>query len=349
MKIKILTNHCIPNFGSVFQCYALYSFIKNIGYKDVEVIDYRPSYFVPHSLRSLAAMFIHIDKYVKRKRKFDSFIENNIKLSNKIYYSYDQLKNANIQADILIAGGDQLWNPYHECGRDNAYKLTFSDNKKISYATSLGQSNLSDDDLLSLADKIKSFSAISVRESSSVPLLNKVGIKARMCVDPVFLLSEIDYMKFIKPVPNNKYLLVYLVTPSTLLDNSIRILSEIYGLKVILCSGFSKKCECDIFLKDLGPDEILSYLYHADIILSSSFHATSFSLLFHKQFFTILPNPKTNERIVDLLTIRGLSNRIITESTDLTKRLSEKVNYDDIPDYKPYIDASCEYLKHSLE
>ena len=133
MKIKILTIHCIPNFGSVFQCYALYSFIKNIGYKDVEVIDYRPSYFVPHSLRSLAAMFIHIDKYVKRKRKFDSFIENNIKLSNKIYYSYDQLKNANIQADILIAGGDQLWNPYHECGRDNAYKLTFSDNKKISY------------------------------------------------------------------------------------------------------------------------------------------------------------------------------------------------------------------------
>ena len=101
--------------------------------------------------------------------------------------------------------------------------------------------------------------------------------------------------------------MVYLVTPSPLLEKTINYLKEKYNLKVILCGGFSKKCTCDEFLKDLGPDEILSYIKNAEIVLSSSFHATSFSIIFEKQFFTILPDEHTNERIEDLLNIKNKS------------------------------------------
>ena len=44
MKYKIITIHCIPNFGSILQTYALARFLKENG-KYVEVVDYRPPYY----------------------------------------------------------------------------------------------------------------------------------------------------------------------------------------------------------------------------------------------------------------------------------------------------------------
>ena len=349
MKIKIITIHCIPNFGSVFQTYSLSEYLRHNGFEDVEIIDYRPNYFRPHTLRAMLAMLIKLRKYIVRSKKFDSFIELNTKLTTNVYHTLKQLQNSSIDADVLIAGGDQLWNPYHDCGKDDAYKLVFSNAKKISYSTSMGQTDFTQKELEDLAYKIKSFAYVSVREPSSVGLLDKVGIKSQMCVDPVYLLKAEHYMRFIQDVPHSKYLLVYLVSPSPLLDKAIESLSKTYGLKVILCSGFSKKCKCDLFLQDLGPEEILSYIYHADIVLSASFHATSFSLIFKKQFFTILPNPKTNARIVDLLTIRGLQSRIVTESSDFNSCLSGIIDYDQIREYDSYIQSSKSYLKLALQ
>jgi hypothetical protein len=180
-------------------------------------------------------------------------------------------------------------------------------------------------------------------------LLKDKGISAVHCVDPVFLLDAAEYEKFIKPVNQPKYLLVYLVTPSELLERCIDYLSHKYNLKVILCSGFSKKCACDQFLKDLGPDEILSYIKNAEIVLSSSFHATAFSITFKRQFFTILPDQHTNERIVDILTIHGLENRIITEQSDIEQALDGIIDYYTITDYSNRISESKEYLQRALE
>ena len=348
MKIKIITIHGIPNFGSVFQSYALCNYLQKNGYTDTELIDYNPGYFNKKTLRSTIGKILNYKAFISRKKKFRSFVENNIPLSEKSYTDIKSLNSEIGKADVYIAGGDQLWNVYHDCGNDEAYKLTFAKGKKISYATSMGQKDFSKDELLRLAELIKDFSAVSVRESSSVGLLESVKINAEQSVDPVYLLEKADYEKFIKPVNQPDYLLVYLVTPSKLLEDCIEHLSKKYKLKVILCSGFSKKCTCDEFLKDLGPDEILSYIANAKIVLSSSFHATSFSLIFNKQFFTILPDEKTNERIEDLLNQRELSHRIITDSSDLEIALNDVIDYNSVKTYSDYIEKSKEYLRKAL-
>lgn len=348
MKIRILTIHNIPNFGSVFQTFALARFLKKMGYDDVEVIDYNPKYFKPRTLKARIAMMLNIGDYIRRKNKFTNFIKSNIPLSHNAFTSIDELYKAQINADVFIAGGDQLWNVYHTCGKDDAYKLTFFKGKKISYSTSMGQASFPPADLADLANKISDFSAVSVREPSSVDLLKSVGIKATACVDPVYLLPPQDYEELIPKVNEAPYLLVYLVTPSKLLEDSIKYLSNKFGLKVILCSGFSKKCTCDKFLKDLGPDEILSYIKNAEIVLSSSFHATSFSLIFEKQFFTILPDVHTNERIEGLLNVRGLSNRIITASSNLPVELNKTIDYSKINSYNSKIEESIKYLEENL-
>lgn len=349
MKIRIITIHNIPNFGSVFQSYALCEYLKNQGYNDVKIIDYNPEYYVSKSLRSVVGRILNCRKYIKRKKKFQSFINQNLPLTNQSFDSVPELEKHNFEADVYIAGGDQLWNVYHACGRDDAYKLTWVSGKKISYGTSLGQTDFTDAEMRELGNKISDFSSISVRESTSVPMLKSVGIEATHCVDPVFLLKAEDYHRFLKPVKQPPYMLVYLVTPSKLLDNTIKKLSEKYGLKVILCSGFSKKCMCDEFLKDLGPDEILSYVYNAEIVLSSSFHATSFSLMFEKQFYTILPDMHTNERILDLLSHRGLLDRIITDEDQLNTVCDIPIEYSSVKSYDDFIENSKQQLKNALK
>lgn len=349
MKIKIITIHNIPNFGSVFQTYALVQFLKKNGYDDVEVVDYNPAYFKPRTLKAKLAILLNLGAYIRRNKKFSTFIRKNIPLTKLSFSTIADLEQVQFDADIFIVGGDQLWNVYHSCGLDDAYKATFFRGKKISYGTSMGQERFPINDLKDLASKIKDFSAVSVREMSSVRLLESVGIKAKSCVDPVYLLPAQDYEKFISKVNEPPYLLVYLVTPSKLLENAIEFLSKKYGLKVILCSGFSKKCTCDKFLKDLGPDEILSYIRNAEIVLSSSFHATSFSLIFEKQFFTILPDIHTNERIVNILNVRGLSDRIISDSTNLASELLKKIDYSKINNYSQKIEDSISYLEDNIK
>ena len=349
MRIRIITIHSIPNFGSVFQSYALCRHLLDNGYTDTEVIDYRPNYFKPHTPRAVMGLLLNLKSYAVRARKFNAFNATNLPMTQGRFTDIEQLRQFDFHADVLIAGGDQLWNVYHDCGNDDAYKLTFTKGYKISYATSMGQSGFSDEQIEQLAEKLRDFSAVSVRESSSVPLLAQVGIAAQKCVDPVFLLTEHDYERFIVPVARPKYLLVYLVTPSPLLDRCIRWLAAERGLEVVLCSGFSKKCVCDTFLKELGPDEILSYIYHAEVVLSSSFHATAFSLIFRKQFFTILPNEHTNERIMDLLRSHGLERRIVDCKTDLDVTLRETVDYCAAARGSDEIVTSKEYLRRALE
>lgn len=347
MKIRIITIHNIPNFGSVFQCYGLSKYLETIGHKDVKVIDYQPKYFEKFkSIKSFIGYLLNIKNYYRRKNKFRTFVKNNIPLTKK-FTSCEDLQKYNFNADVYIAGGDQLWNVFHDCGNDDAFKLTFADNKKISYATSMGQNNFPKKDLELLSSKISDFSSISVRESVSVQELKSVGINAIHCVDPVFLLGVNEYKKFIKPVNQPKYILVYLVESSELLDKCIEHLARGKNLKVINCSGFSKKCYCDEIIKDLGPDEILSYIYNAEIVLSASFHATVFSIMFKKQFFTLLPNKHTNERILDLLNIYGLEEQIITEFDK--DKLNSIINFDRVKDYSKKIEKSKKYLENALK
>ena len=74
MKYKIITIHCIPNFGSILQTYALARFLKENG-KYVEVVDYRPPYYFKgrNILRKLYPIIVYPFSYFKQKTKVNRF------------------------------------------------------------------------------------------------------------------------------------------------------------------------------------------------------------------------------------------------------------------------------------
>lgn len=331
MKCSIITIHHIHNFGSVFQAYALAHFLDMNGY-ETEIIDYRPGYYDygRNRLKTYVGRMLNIVPYFKRKKKFENFIAQHEKLSNKQFANFSELKAYYRDSDrIFIAGGDQLWNSYHPCGNDDAYKLVFTDSiRKIAYGTSMGRDNYSDEELIKIAALVDGFQKIMLREQSTVPLLQKYATASvNHVIDPVGLLDVKDFKSIaVKPKINEPYAVMYLADSGELLNQAIEILSKKMGLKIVHICGFKKKCYCDYFIKDAGPEEILGYILHANFVLSASFHATMFSLMFQKQFATLLPGEQTNARINDLLEYVDLKKRILHCKEELNQ-IERTINY----------------------
>lgn len=334
MKCSIMTIHHIHNFGSVFQAYALCEFLKENDF-DVEIVDYRPKYYDygKNKWKSIVARVLNYKSYCTRRKKFERFVTKYESLSEQQFHTVAELDlYYSSKEHIFIAGGDQLWNSYHPCGNDAAYKLVFAEKaKKIAYGTSMGRDNFLESELTKIADETKNFSRIMLREQSTVEMLKShTNVSVSHVIDPVGLIDADELKKMaVKPEINEPYAVMYLADSSELLNKAIAILSKKLGLKIVHICGFKKKCYCDFFEKDLGPQEILGYILHAEFVLSASFHATMFSLLFNKQFATLLPGTQTNARIKDLLQKVNLENRII-QSDDKLKQIDVKIDYNEV-------------------
>ncbi len=268
----------------------------------------------------------------------------------KLYNSSECIERDNLTADVFIAGSDQLWNSDFPCGNDSVYYLEFvQSGKKISYSTSVGKSEIGEKNLEILKRYLPSFSMISTREKSTADFLSVVlNRKVEWVCDPVFLLPKKEYMKFIdkKTVSTQKYAMVYLSPKCKQLDEIVAYYKKL-GYTIILLGGMTKRCQCDQHIKDAGPKEFLSYIYYADVVISTSFHATAFSHIFHIPFVTLLP--KTNgERIMNLLNLTGLQNRAVSDQVNM-KSIDTAIDWEQVDKkLSNHIESSKNYLDRAL-
>lgn len=350
-NIDIITIHCQTNFGSALQAYALCKYINEKGY-NCKVIDYRPNYII-HNYGSGIKKYI---KYLwfklsgdKSRKKYDYFIRENIPLTDKQYLDYSELKKENFNADLFIAGSDQLWNVGYTCGKDDSFKLAFVNHaNKIAYATSINTAILGKSDIKELDNKIASFKAVSLREKTSVDFFNKeLDISAKWVCDPVFLLEKEIYEKFCNNNKYGKYILVYLVDDTEKIRPVVSTIKKRTGYKVLYACGTIPKCDYDIHIKSPGPEEMLTLIKNAEVIITGSFHATSFSHIFHKNFIVIKPN--NSERISSLLSISKLEDRMIN-NVEQCDDINIEVDYSNGQKYlQDFIYSSKEWLDKNLQ
>lgn len=330
MNIKTITLHCTDNCGSTLQAMALQKYLLSKGH-NVEIIDYRPSYLQYNGsfFKSIIKKILIWKISLRQKRKNDAFQKENLIVTPQAYYNYSQLKSNPPKADIYIAGSDQIWNPGYLCGRDPAYYLDFVENstKKFAYAASVGKTDVSEDEKIFIVEHVRDYNDISVRERSTQEFLARaVSCKVEYVCDPVFLLSKEYYATLAKkPQGKGKYILVYLVQPSELLDDLVERLRQKYGARVILIYGLRKNCKCDEHIIDVSPDEFLGYIAGAEFIVASSFHATAFSHIFEKQFAIISPRANV-ARIAQMLEVSGLSKRMVVNQEQIAN-VMEPIDY----------------------
>lgn len=313
-----ITLHDTDNCGSSLQAYALQYFLTNQGIQN-KIIDYVPSYTQNNgrAIRALIRNIVFFKYYVESRRRFKLFIKNNLKLTKK-YRTLNKLEKDTPYADVYIAGSDQLWNDMYECGKDPAFYLNFvKDKPKITYAISFGREKIPAQNQEIIQKYASDFKWISVREKSGVEQVKEVlKVSDENCplvCDPVLLNDCAVYKRLMSErIVEEDYLFIYLANEIDVpcLNRVVNKIKKDANLKVVFAGPYRKVCDCDIHLRVLAPEDFLSLIYNAKYVISNSFHASVFSVLYEKQFFTILP-PKNGARIQDMMNLLGLEKQIL--------------------------------------
>lgn len=326
MIINTITCHDVYNTGASLQAYALYSYLKSLGH-EVKIIDYKPIYLQKYSFRKVPNP--RFDKPVlkqlylvlklperikghlsKSKKAFDNFTNKYLEVTEKTYYKYEDLKKNPPQADLYIAGSDQIWNTLFQNGKDPSFYLQFAPKgtTKASYAASFATETVVDEYKNKVKNWISSLDCISVREKSGLDILGNFGItRGRLVLDPVFLLSSDEWKKLVGKRPvKEKYIFIYDFDQNEKIAKFARKLAEKKHWKVI---SFLDNPWADQTFQEEGPEMFLSLIEHAEYIVSNSFHATVFSLIFNKPFAVFDRNEHINTRMNDLMALVGLTKR----------------------------------------
>lgn len=305
MKIATITFQNADNYGAMLQCYALQKAITRIGHK-CDVIDYDCEYLSkPYSIAALKrkglVRFIlgNINVLVRypRKKNFQKF---RAKISKTISVNKNNIKNLNIDYDFFITGSDQVWN-YQLTDFDTSFFLDFVNDgdKKISYAASLGFDDFPDNIASQYYDLLKDFKYISVREKSAKKLLDSfLNRGVQVVLDPTLLLVKEDWDRVLVEPKISKYIFVYQLSPSRYFTSILKELKQKTGLKIVAIPFVMGAVYADIDML-AGPSEWIGYIKNAEYIVTDSFHASVFALVYNKKLYSCVN--ESASRIVDLL------------------------------------------------
>lgn len=294
-----------------------------------------------------------------QKGSFRKFETKHLKISKDSYHSNDDLESVNLIYDGVITGSDQVWNPLIT-ENDLAYFLNFitNNNKKVSYAASFGYEDIPEGFLNRIAPELQSIKHLSVREVSGARIIKRItGLDAQVVLDPALLLSGEEWGEII---PESKigepYIFSYAFMNSPEIERLCKHLSKVTGFKIVRLSlyhrGFQRIKEhldrSTTYVNHCGPLEFLSYLSNASIVVTNSFHGTVFSLNFRKDFFVIPPEHNI-ERIVGLLDLCKLSDRLQKQGNALPAKNDIEIDYSKVePIFVSERSKSIEFLQRSL-
>ena len=367
MKTATITFHASHNYGSMLQAFALQTLIKRLGFEN-EIINLRTlrqKEYYNHCYKStshnpikrLVANLItcYYAKDIKQKNfLFEQFLKENLQLTRE-FASEEELRSAHLKYDCFISGGDQIWNT-SPLDFDWSFYLPFvEEGKKISYAVSMGPRASEEVTGLDRIGKLlKQYDHIAVREEGTKKIVeNLVGHAVDIVLDPVLLLDAADWQTHYNQVPLIKgdYVLLYVpgyrkieYEVASIVGRILRkkVISSTYELYAVYYPRIRIYCAT-------GPWEFLNLLQHARMVVSGSYHAVLFSMLYQKPFVAV--NGDKDNRMRTILQNTGLLHRAV--SIDSIRQWSkDELLHCDFSQANDYIlrerIKSIEYLKHSI-
>ncbi len=359
MNIGIITIQKTPcSFGAALQSYALWRYLKDQSH-NVKIIDLlRPCHnaykdssnlasFHSTKKRNKESLILFLKEWMnpfswrskilnkKWEKEFYRFSEN--AEYTRTYQSVDDLYSDPPKFDVYISGSDQVWNtdmPFEVA----PYMLDFVKvGIKMSYASSFGKDNVPQELFPYIQRLLSSYDYLSVREQSSISLLNRMGLRAISVVDPTFLVDSGIWYSMCTPFKGSAGAIFYFsMYGAPEFDGHVsKFACEQKRLvmakqKGLLCYPNRKNVD----ISYVPPTEWLTLIKDAEYVITDSFHATVFSIIFKKKFVSIISNSKYAQRrkvrIVDLLTSLGLQERLIysSDAHRLADVITKDINYE---------------------
>lgn len=348
MKTAILTLNGNFNYGNRLQNYALQFYLKKLGVESTTIILNPPqSTWFNFNDYKVSDYKINIKNIVKWTLNWRGFRENcgtyipenivrqyKIKLFTDKYInsirvnSYQEIVN---DFDFFLTGSDQVWSPLSkilwdkfdlnifrasnkeftkQCLKD--YFLYFAPKeKRISYAASIGTSSLPLKSKKFFKECFEGMSYISLREESGIDIVKELtDKKAEVHVDPTLLLTKDEWssieLKSSYLNDNDNYLLSYFLGD---LPESVKLVAKENNLKVI---NLMDKNNFDVYTSRV--EEFLYLIHHAKLVVTDSFHACVFSIIFKTPFIAVKRQQARTlnmlTRLETLTSYFGFENRI---------------------------------------
>ncbi|MFV0586045.1 polysaccharide pyruvyl transferase family protein [Bacteroides reticulotermitis] len=282
------------------------------------------------------------DSIALRKEKFKNFSQTKFHIS-KIYNSKQELANVAHQYAAFIVGSDQLWLPSNI--EADYYTLNFvPDNvSKIALATSFGISRFPKQQAQKAARFLERLDFCSVRELSGQKIVKELtGRNIPIVCDPTILFTAEEWSCITKMerFVNEPYLFCYFLGNNPEQREFVKRFKQVTGYKIVQLQHCDEYIKSDVGFPDyapynVGPAEFVQLIRDAEYVFTDSFHASVFSLLYGKRFFTFRRYNNdsivsTNGRLYSLLSMVGLEERLLMANEDVKLCLSMSIDYKNV-------------------
>ena len=379
MKIGIITFwESSDNYGQVLQAYALQRVLKDMGHDP---------YQIRYSLKAsscsvnkqsiikkiIKALLVYpvinkirqkwINRYedeckllIEQKnevRQFRRFRNDNIKQSEIVYNSIDEIRSNPPQADCYLTGSDQVWTMLLGNEGNKAYFLDFGDRniKRVSYAASFGRSQYPKELIPELKLQLQHFDSISVREKEGIDICKCVGMEAMHVLDPTLLLKKQDYLALGESIqkPGIFIYSINIKESKELYWNQVKNYGHSKGLSITVTTSSGNFSGREIFgdvdyLYATIP-EWINCIKNANIVVTTSFHGVVFCLLMHTNFVYVplaKEGSRGNGRVESLLSSLEIKDKICYKENDFYKTANNAIDW-------VLVDENLEKLrKHSI-
>lgn len=356
-KKAVIVTWCMTslNYGEILQAYAMKYILSKFQIESTVV-----SFLSETSRKQLIKGTIYketIFAYIKFLRFSRKYIGRVVQCKNK-----SEVEDVAKGCDLYVCGSDQIWNPnYYE--PDNIYTLGFAKNevKRVAYAPSIAIENIlgpNQNKLKRMIESIEKIDYISVREKRAKEILSTYMDKEiNVVLDPTLLVSRKEWVRLAKCKCKYKnYMFVYMLGDISKYEDMIRRIAKKYQVKKIvwldLIKGSKLKGKNVQRIDIVSPDEFLTYVRNASVIVTDSFHGAMFSINFGKEFWVFdrkyeKRNMEGDSRLTDILERLQLMKRRIT--LNATSDFAEKIDYQKVEELlKIERRNSIDFLRHAL-
>ena len=116
-------------------------------------------------------------------------------------------------------------------------------------------------------------------------------------------------------------------------DEYMKIVNELSkktGFKVMTTSAFKMYDNQIVSDKFYNPLEFIKLIKNSEYVVTTSFHATVFSIIFNKKFW-VVPHKTTGSRVTDLLKKLDISSRAVNSLEEFKKLdFDENIDYENV-------------------
>lgn len=353
MKIGVLTYHKELSQGATFQAYATYRALKELGC-EVEVID------LAHIMKSPRPRWqvMLIDLYLSLSYfRQEQFRRKYYPPFSKRYKNIEELRKNPPLIDAACVGSDQTWN-FKIATEDNmpAFFLDFGPENmpRFSYASSFGFSKWQIDNFNEtqrIGRLLSNYIGLSVREVTGQRILKEqFNLDATLVCDPTIL--HANYDEFTQCLKQRNEVVCYSLAVSS--QHKIQAIKDISNYVGAPIRWMGKPFVVKGTKYTYFPDVYRWFriIASSKYVLTDSFHGTVASLLCHKPFAVLYKENGLSSRIVDLLTVVGLQDRIFFSYEEFSKSDSWKTPIDyEAVDKKlsEYREKSWQYLRGVID